>query len=113
MASTGDRIRVAALAVFLVLGAATVTSAADTIQAADAIHIVTAARSVQPGEVVVFTATAAAPIDARRARACPRALSPARIDSRTCGAVLGIDLDVRASSYPVSFHAVVDGHDVE
>src|SRR5258706_9218024 len=95
----GERIRAGALAVFVMLGTATVTSAADTIQAVDAIQIATAARAVQPGEVVVFTATSVAPIDALRARAFDRDLSTFRIDSRTWQAVLGIDLDVKASSY--------------
>lgn len=106
-AYNSDMTRGAALGVLLVLGVALVTSAADAIQ------IVTAARSVQPGEVVLFTASAAAPIDALRARAFDRDLPTFRLDARTWQAVLGIDLDTRADSYPVSFDALVDGQDVE
>jgi murein DD-endopeptidase MepM/ murein hydrolase activator NlpD len=98
--------RAAALGVLVVLGVSPVTSAADAIQ------IVTAARSVQPGEVVLFTASAAAPIDALRARAFDRDLPTFRVDPRTWQAVLGIDLDTAAASYPVSFDARLDGHDV-
>jgi hypothetical protein len=46
------------LGIWVVLGIARVTSAADAIQ------IATAARSVQPGEVVLLTASALTPIDA-------------------------------------------------
>ncbi len=106
-AYNSDMTRGAALGVLVVLGVARVTSAADPIQ------IVTAARSVQPGEVVLFTASATAPIDALRARAFDRDLPTFRLDTRTWQAVLGIDLDTPADSYQVSFDALVDGHDVE
>jgi len=66
------------LAVLVVLGFAQVTNAADAIQ------IVTAARSVQPGEVVLLTASALTPIDALRARAFDRDLPTFRLDARTC-----------------------------
>jgi murein DD-endopeptidase MepM/ murein hydrolase activator NlpD len=103
--------RVAVLSVWGLLGASAVATAADAIQA-DAIQIVTAARSVQPGEVVLFTATTAAPIEALRARAFDRDLPTFRLDSKTWQAVLGIDLGVAAGSYPVSFDALLEGHDV-
>jgi len=102
-----DLTRAAALGVVVVLGVAPAMSAADAIQ------IVTAARSVQPGEVVLFTASAAAPIEALHARAFDRDLSTFRIDSGTWQAVLGIDLDIKPGSYPVSFDAAVDGRDVQ
>src|SRR5205809_796757 len=99
--------RVAAVCVCVVLGAARVTGAADAIQ------IATAARAVQPGEVVVFTATAVTPIDSLHARAFGRDLQAFRLDDRTWQAILGIDLDVAPASYPISFEARVDGRDVE
>jgi murein DD-endopeptidase MepM/ murein hydrolase activator NlpD len=104
--------RVAVLSVWGLLGASAVATAADAIQA-DAIQIVTAARSVQPGEVVLFTATTAAPIEALRARAFDRDLPTFRLDSKTWQAVLGIDLGVAAGSYPVSFDALLEGHEVD
>ena len=99
--------RVAVLSVWGLLGASAVATAADAIQ------VVTAARSVQPGEVVLFTATTAAPIEALRARAFDRDLPTFRLDSKTWQAVLGIDLGVAAGSYPVSFAALLDGHEVD
>jgi murein DD-endopeptidase MepM/ murein hydrolase activator NlpD len=99
--------RVASLAVAAVLGIAPAT------RAADAIRITTNARSIQPGEVVLFTASAEGPIDALRAHAFDRDLPTFRLDATTWQATLGIDLDTRVASYPVSFDASLDGHDVE
>jgi murein DD-endopeptidase MepM/ murein hydrolase activator NlpD len=98
--------RVAVLSVLVVLGTSPVTIAADAIQ------IVTAARSVQPGEVVLLTASTAAPIEALHARAFNRDLPTFRLDSTTWQAVLGIDLDIAPGSYPVSFDGLLDGHQV-
>jgi hypothetical protein len=99
--------RAAALSVAVVLGVA------PTIRAADAIHVVTAARAVQPGEIVLLTASAGTPITVMRARAFNRDLPVFRVDERTWQAVLGIDLDTRIGTYPVLFTATIDGHDVE
>jgi hypothetical protein len=57
-AYNGNMTRGVVLGIWVVLGIARVTSAADAIQ------IATAARSVQPGEVVLLTASALTPIDA-------------------------------------------------
>ena len=70
-----------------------------------------AARSVQPAKWS-FTASTAAPIEALRARAFDRDLPTFRLDSTTWQAVLGIDLDIAAGSYPVSFDALLDGQEV-
>ncbi len=99
--------RVVVLGVWVLLGASGVATAADTIQ------IVTAARSVQPGEVVLFTASTATPVEALRARAFDRDLPTFRLDSKTWQAVMGIDLDIAAGSYPVSFGALLDGHEID
>ncbi len=99
--------RVAVLSVLVVLVTSPVASAADAIQ------IVTAARSVQPGEVVLLTASTAAPIEALHARAFNRDLPTFRLDSTTWQAVLGIDLNIAPGSYPVSFDAVLDRHQVD
>ena len=103
----GGMTRAAVLGVWVLLGASAVATAADAIQ------VVTAARSVQPGEVVLFTASTAAPIEALRARAFDRDLPTFRLDSKTWQAVLGIDLGIAAGSYPVSFDALVDGQEVD
>lgn len=106
-AYNSDMTRVAVVGVLVIFGLAPMTGAAETIQ------IVTASRTVQPGEVVLFTASAEAPIDALRARAFDRDLPTFRRDARTWQAVLGIDLDTPAASYPVSFKALVDEHEVD
>jgi len=98
--------RAAVLGVLLALGASPGSRAADVIR------VVTSARSVQPGEVVVFTATADAPIDTLRARALDRDLPTYRLDPRTWQAILGIDLDTAARPYPVSFDGLVNGLEV-
>ena len=103
----GPESRVAVVSVLVVFCFAPITRAADAIQ------IVTAARAVQPGEVVLFTATADAPIDALRARAFDRDLPAFRRDARTWQVVLGIDLDTPAASYPVLFDALVNEHAVD
>jgi murein DD-endopeptidase MepM/ murein hydrolase activator NlpD len=95
-----------------VAGILVVSSLVSSPRGADAIQIVTAARAVQPGEVVLFTATADGPIDALRARAFDRELPTFRRDARTWQAVLGIDVDTPAASYPVSFDALLDQHTV-
>jgi len=98
--------RAAVLGVLLVLGTS------SGLRAADPIQIATAARSVQPGELVVFTATADAPIDMLWARALDRDLPTYRVDSQTWQALLGIDLDTPPRPYVVSFDAQIQGLDV-
>ena len=77
----------------------------------DAIRVVTTARAIQQGEVVLFTARADAPIEALRARAFDREVPTFRVDARTWQAVLGIDLDTPPHSYAVSFDGQVEGQD--
>jgi len=98
--------RVAVLGVLLVLGTS------SGLRAADAVTIVTTARSVQPGELVVFTATADGPIESLHARALDRDLPTYQLDSQTWQALLGIDLDTAARPYVVSFDARINGLDV-
>ena len=99
----GPESRVAVVSVLVVFCFAPITRAADAIQ------IVTAARAVQPGEVVLFTATADAPIDALRARAFDRDLPAFRRDARTWQVVLGIDLDTPAASYDGTYRVLDTG----
>jgi len=98
--------RAAALGVLLALGASPAPRAEDALQ------IATTARSVQPGEIVVFTATAAGPIEVLRARALERDLPAYRLDTGAWQVLLGLDLDTPARSYPVSFEARISGLDV-
>jgi murein DD-endopeptidase MepM/ murein hydrolase activator NlpD len=63
------------------------------------------ARQVQPGELVRLTVTTPAPMDDLRVRAFDRAVTPYRVDSRTWGVLVGIDLDVKPGSYAVAIEA--------
>src|SRR5204863_7815068 len=97
----GPESRVAVVSVLVVFCFAPITRAADAIQ------IVTAARAVQPGEVVLFTATADAPIDALRARAFDRDLPAFRRGAWTWEVVFGIDRDTpEATSQVISITLV-------
>ena len=78
--------------------------------AADAIQIATSARSIQPGEVVLFTLSTQEPLDALRVRAFDRDVATFRLETQTWESVLGIDLGAKAGSYVVSFEGVSRGH---
>ena len=80
--------------------------------AADAILVATAARSVRPGEVVLFTASAPEPLDALRVRAFDRDVATFRLDDHTWQSLLGIDLDTKPGSYAVSFEGTSSGQSV-
>ena len=92
-----------------VLSAVMALLAAPPASAADALRVVTTARAVQPGEVVLFTVSTTAPVEQLRARAFDRDLPTFRRDLETWQAVLGIDLDTPARPYAVSFDAMLDG----
>jgi hypothetical protein len=77
---------------------------AATLQApppAPVVSVEVAARSVQPGELVLMTLTTAAPTDTVRVRAFERAHRPFRVDDRVWQVLVGIDLDVRPGAHPV------------
>jgi murein DD-endopeptidase MepM/ murein hydrolase activator NlpD len=73
--------------------------------------VVTAAfRTVQPGELVVLTATAAtAPTGALRVHAFDHDALPWNVDARTWRVLVGIDLDVKPGRYPILFDTTVAG----
>ena len=60
-----------------------------------------AARSIQPGELVVLTVATATPLDAVRARAFDRDLMPFKIDAQTWRVLVGIDLEAKPGAYPI------------
>jgi hypothetical protein len=74
-------------------------------QSGESIHITTAARSVQPGELVVLTAVTPDPADAVRVRAFGRDIPAFPVDARTWRALIGIDLDVRSGRYEAAVDA--------
>lgn len=71
-------------------------------QTARAIDITTRARSFQPGELVVVTATAPSAVDSLRVRALGRTVAAFKVDERTWQALLGIDLSATPGRYPIS-----------
>jgi murein DD-endopeptidase MepM/ murein hydrolase activator NlpD len=69
-----------------------------------ALTVASRARGVHPGEVIILTITADAPLTAVRARAFDRALPPVRV-GESWRVLVGIDLDVAPGSYVVSIEA--------
>lgn len=88
----------AALALLLLAGAPAPASPV-------AIGVAVAARSVQPGELTVFTMTTTEPVDSMRLRAFDREI-PAFRDARlTWRALVGVDLGVAPNTYTVAIDA--------
>jgi hypothetical protein len=73
--------------------------------AAAEIAITSAARSIQPGELVVLTLATPEPVGAVRVHAFDRDLLPFPVDAHTWRVLVGIDLDVTPGTYPVSVDA--------
>ena len=79
--------------------------AAAAIGAPDSIDVAVAARSIQPGELVVLTITTPAGVDRVKVRAFNRDLPAFNAGERMWRALVGIDLDVVAGTYPVTIDA--------
>src|SRR5262245_1224476 len=88
-----------------------VSDVADTVaQAADRIEVTARSRSVQPGELVVLTIAPSSSAARVRVRAFDRDVaaytaSAASGAAATWQALVGIDLEVRAGTYPVAIEA--------
>jgi murein DD-endopeptidase MepM/ murein hydrolase activator NlpD len=76
--------------------------------AADPVAIVAAARSLQPGELVVLTLTTTRPTDSLRVRAFGRDIPAFRVGSLTWRVLIGIDVDVAPGTYQVAIQARPD-----
>jgi murein DD-endopeptidase MepM/ murein hydrolase activator NlpD len=70
-----------------------------------AISVAVAARSIQPGELVVLTMTTTGPADTLKVRAFDREALPFAAGARTWRVLVGIDLDVAPGTYPVAIVA--------
>ena len=70
--------------------------------------ITEAARSLQPGEVVVLTIDTETRADTMHVRAFNRDMPAIRVDPLQWRALVGIDLDVTAGRYPIAVEAVAD-----
>lgn len=73
--------------------------------AASAIRATTSARSIRPGEIVLFTLAVPEGTDTVRVRAFDRDIAGYRIDGTTWRAIVGVDLAVSPRTYPVAIEA--------
>ena len=88
----------AALALLLLASAPAPASPAE-------IGVVVGARSIQPGELTVFTMTTTEPVDSMRLRAFDREIPAFQDDRLTWRALVGVDLGVPPKTYPVAIDA--------
>ena len=102
---------VAALGVLGMLCPA-VLCVAQTPGATEAIRIETAARSIQPGELVLFTAHLTTPVQTLRVRAFDRDIPAFRVEDGAWQALVGIDLNTSPGAHPVAFAAESGGQTV-
>jgi murein DD-endopeptidase MepM/ murein hydrolase activator NlpD len=72
------------------------------------IAVTAAARSIRPGEIVVLTISAPAPLDALRVRAFEKDLLPFRVDAATWRVLVGIDLATAPGKHPVDIESAGD-----
>jgi murein DD-endopeptidase MepM/ murein hydrolase activator NlpD len=72
------------------------------LRADDAIKIATAARAIQPGELLVLTITMSVPVEHLRVRAFARDAGAFSVGPRSWRALIGIDLDVAPGLHHVS-----------
>jgi murein DD-endopeptidase MepM/ murein hydrolase activator NlpD len=71
------------------------------------------ARSMQPGELVVYTVHTAQPTDDLKARAFGHSIATFRADTTTWKVLAGIDLETTPGSYPVIINATLASGRVE
>ena len=69
-------------------------------------------RSQRPGELVVVSIALTETADAVRVRALDTDIAAYRVGDRAWRALVGIDLDVKPGSYPVTVTAIRDAHTV-
>jgi murein DD-endopeptidase MepM/ murein hydrolase activator NlpD len=82
-----------------------VVAAGQLARASDEVTVALRARAIEPGEVVILTATTPAGVERVRVRAFDRDIHAFQVDDRTWRAVVGIDLAVRPGRYPASVSA--------
>src|SRR5689334_11042031 len=70
--------------------------------ASDAVRLSLAARSLQPGEVVVVTAALPEPAHNIRVQVFQHEIAAFPVNDRTWEALIGIDLAVRPGRYPIT-----------
>jgi hypothetical protein len=72
-----------------------------------ALTVTVDARSIQPGELVVYTVHTAQPTDDLKARAFGHPIAAYRTDSTSWKVLAGIDLETAPGSYPVIINATM------
>ena len=82
-------------------------------QLAPGLAVSVAARSIQPGELVLLTVVTPEPTDVVTARAFGHRVATYRVDRTTWRTLVGIDLDTPAGRHPVTIDATIAGHRVE
>ena len=68
-------------------------------------EIAVRSRAVEPGELVVVTVTTSSAEDRPRVRAFNHDIEPYRLDDHRWQALVGIDLDVKPGTYPITVSA--------
>ena len=81
-----------------IIAAAAVVAAA----AQPRVAVNVAARSIQPGEIVVLTLTTSAPVDELRVQAFGQDLRPQRTNPTTWQVLVGVDLAIKPGRYDVA-----------
>ena len=89
---------------FILLAGVVTMAPIAAMRRADAI-VVTAARAIQPGELVVLTVTTIKPVDEVRVQAFGRTLRAQRTAPTEWRALVGIDLETKPGRYDVSITA--------
>lgn len=93
------------VALLLLVGAAATA-------APGAIDVAVAARSIQPGELIVFTLTTMEPVDSLRLRAFDREIPAFKEAALTWRALVGVDLAVAPQTYKVAIEATSGEHSI-
>ena len=89
--------RLQAVVAAIIAAAAVVAAAAQP-----RVAVAVAARSIQPGELVVLTLTTSAPVDELRVQAFGQDLKPLRTAPTTWQVLVGVDLAIKPGRYDVS-----------
>jgi len=83
------------------------------IHAGDALQTTIAARSIQPGEVIVVSVRSSEPLDSLHASAFGTRFEGFALEPQLWQVLIGVDLDVPAGGHPVAFKGVAAGHVLE
>ena len=89
---------------------AALVCAAAAIQAGESLGVTVAARSIQPGELVVLAVTTPAPADRVQVRALDKDVPAYRENERTWRALIGIDLDMTPGIHVAVIDAQIGKH---